>query len=207
MKCQARYYVVPEQSIEGPIEGGSLLIRTASDPDQLIPSVRRAILSFNQDLYPEDLRPFVQNLDTYIAQPRVLARLCTLFGSIALLLAATGLYGVLSYGVTRRTNEIGIRMALGAGRRNVVGMIMRETGVMITIGVVVALCATVAVTRLMKATLYGLSSLDPVSIAGALTILCFVAMAAGYIPAARAARVNPTTALGMSSYLLRTNST
>jgi predicted permease len=194
-EVQARYYIVPEQSLEGPIEGGSLLIRTASDPDQLIPSVRRAILSFNQDLYPEDLRPFVQNLDTYIAQPRVLARLCTLFGSIALLLAATGLYGVLSYGVTRRTNEIGIRMALGAGRRNVIGMILRETGVMITIGVVVGMCAIAAVTRLMKSVLYGLSSLDPATISGALLLLGLVALAAGYIPAARAARVNPTTAL------------
>jgi hypothetical protein len=190
-----RYYIVPEQSMEGPLEGGSIMIRTAADPDQLIPSVRRAILSVNQDLYPDDLRPLVQNVDTFIAQPRVLARLCALFGSIALLLAATGLYGVLSYGVTRRTNEIGIRMALGAGRSNVIGMILRETGVMITIGVVVGMCATVAVTRLMKATLYGLSSLDPVSIAGALLILCIVALVAGYIPAMRAARVNPTTAL------------
>jgi ABC-type antimicrobial peptide transport system permease subunit len=177
------------------MEGGTMLIRTAADPEQLIPSVRRAILSVNQDLYPEDLRPLVQNLDNYIAQPRVLARLCTLFGSIALLLAATGLYGVLSYGVTRRTNEIGIRMALGAGRRNVVGMILRETSVMIAIGITLGLCATVALTRLMKAVLYGLSSLDPVSIAGALLLLGVVAMAAGYIPAARAARVNPTTAL------------
>ena len=191
----ARYYIVPEQSIEGPMESGSMLIRTAADPEQLIPSVRRAILSVNQDLYPEDLRPFVQNLDTYIAQPRVLARLCTLFGSIALLLAATGLYGVLSYGVTRRTNEIGIRMALGAGRSNVVGMILRETSVMIAIGITLGLCATVALTRLMKTVLYGLSSLDPVSIAGALLLLGVVAMTAGYIPAARAARVNPTTAL------------
>jgi ABC-type antimicrobial peptide transport system permease subunit len=187
--------MVPEQSLEGPLEGGSIMIRTAVNPDQIISSVRRAILSVNQDLYPEDLQPFVQNLDTLVAQPRVLARLCTLFGSIALLLAATGLYGVLSYGVTRRTNEIGIRMALGAGRRNVLGMILRETSMMIAIGVAIGMCATVAVTRLMKATLYGLSSLDPATIAGALLILCVVALVAGYIPAARAARVNPTTAL------------
>jgi predicted permease len=190
-----RFYMVPEQSLEGPLEGGSIMIRTAVNPDQIISSVRRAILSVNQDLYPEDLQPFVQNLDTLVAQPRVLARLCTLFGSIALLLAATGLYGVLSYGVTRRTNEIGIRMALGAGRRNVLGMILRETSMMIAIGVAIGMCATVAVTRLMKATLYGLSSLDPATIAGALLILCVVALVAGYIPAARAARVNPTTAL------------
>lgn len=190
-----RYYFVPEQSMEGPMEGGSMMIRTAADPDQMTSSVRHAILSVNQDLYPEDLRPLVQNLDAQIAQPRVLARLCTLFGCIALLLAATGLYGVLSYGVTRRTNEIGIRMALGAGRSNVVGMILRETSVMIGIGITIGLIATVALTRMMKAILYGMSTLDPVSIVGALLILSAVALVAGYIPAARAARVNPTTAL------------
>jgi len=190
-----RYYIVPEQSMEGPLEFGSIMIRTAADPDQLIPSVRRAILSVNQDLYPDELQPLVQNVDTFIAQPRVLARLCTLFGSIALLLAATGLYGVLSYGVTRRTNEIGIRMALGAGRSNVVGMILRETSVMIAIGVALGMGAIAAVTRLMKAVLYGLSSLDPATIGGALLLLGVVALVAGYIPATRAARVNPTTAL------------
>src|SRR6266849_2916973 len=190
-----RYYIVPEQSMEGPLEFGSIMIRTAADPDQLIPSVRRAILSVNQDLYPDELQPLVQNVDTFIAQPRVLARLCTLFGSIALLLAATGLYGVLSYGVTRRTNEIGIRMALGAGRSNVVGMILRETSVMIAIGVALGMGAIAAVTRLMKAVLYGLSSLDPATIGGALLLLGLVALVAGYIPATRAARVNPTTAL------------
>ena len=190
-----RYYIVPEQSIEGPMQSGSIIIRTAADPGQLIPSVRHAILSVNQDLYPDDPQPLVKNLDAYIAQPRVLATLCTLFGSIALLLAATGLYGVLSYAVTRRTNEIGIRMALGAGRSRVIGMIMKETSVMVVIGVVIGLSAIIALTRLMKSVLYGMSSLDPVSISGALLILVVVALLAGYIPAARAARVNPTTAL------------
>jgi ABC-type antimicrobial peptide transport system permease subunit len=86
-------------------------------------------------------------------------------------------------------------MALGAGRSRVIGMIMKETSVMVVIGVVIGLSAIIALTRLMKSVLYGMSSLDPVSISGALLILVVVALLAGYIPAARAARVNPTTAL------------
>ena len=136
-------------------------IRTAADPDQLIPSVRQDDSVRQPRSAREDVRPLVQNLETYIAQPRMLARLCSLFGFIALLLAATGLYGVLSYGVTRRTNEIGIRMALGAGRRNVVDMILRETGVMIVIGVVAGVIFTAIGVRLVKSNLYGLGALDP----------------------------------------------
>jgi ABC-type antimicrobial peptide transport system permease subunit len=117
------------------------------------------------------------------------------FGLVALLLAATGLYGVLSYGVTRRTNEIGIRMALGAGRGSVVQMILRETSVMIVLGVVIGIGFTVGLTRLIASKLYGLSALDPLTIVSAVLILAIVAMIAGYIPAARAARVNPVSAL------------
>ena len=114
---------------------------------------------------------------------------------MALLLAATGLYGVLSYGVARRTNEIGIRMALGAGRMRVISMILQETGLMIAIGVVIGAAATAILVRFVATQLYGLSSLDPLTILSAICILSLVALIAGYIPAARAARVNPVTAL------------
>jgi ABC-type antimicrobial peptide transport system permease subunit len=125
----------------------------------------------------------------------MVARLCSIFGIMALLLASTGLYGVLSYGVARRTNEIGIRMALGAGRARVVNMILRETGVMIVMGVVAGVIFTAIGVQLIKSKLYGLGALDPWAVLSAVAILSVVALIAGYIPAARAARVSPTQAL------------
>jgi ABC-type antimicrobial peptide transport system permease subunit len=134
-------------------------------------------------------------IDDYTILPRLIARLCAIFGGLALLMAATGLYGVLSYGVARRTNEIGIRMALGADRVSVIGMILRETGVLVTIGLVVGIGAAAACTQLIASQLYGLSKLDPATFLAAVGLLSAVAMIAGYVPAARAARVNPVTAL------------
>lgn len=190
-----RFYVPADQGMAGPPEFVRLEVRTAGDPDQMNNSLRKAVLSINENLPVFSSRPLVELVDRTTAQPKMIARLCTIFGLVALLLAATGLYGVLSYGVARRTNEIGIRMALGAGRARVLGMILRETGIMIAIGVTVGIGFTAACWRLVSSKLYGLTTLDPVTIAVAAVILAVVAVIAGYIPAARAARVNPTTAL------------
>jgi predicted permease len=190
-----RFYLPADQSMEGPAKWAMFEIRTAGNPDQILEAVRKTVLSVNDNLPVGSARPLLDNLDNANAQPRMVARLCTVFGIVALLLAATGLYGVLSYGVARRTNEIGIRMALGAGRGNVVGMILRETGIMIVIGVVAGTAATAGGARLVASRLYGLSALDPLTVAAAIGILSLVALIAGYIPAARAARVNPTQAL------------
>jgi predicted permease len=170
-------------------------IRVAGSPEQMLSTVRKAILDLNPDVPIVSGRPLGELLDIYNAQPRMIARLSSVFGIFALILAATGLYGVLSYGVTRRTNEIGIRMALGAGRSRMVFMIMKETSLMILIGVAFGIIATVAITRLIAARLYGLSALDSVTIVAAILVLGFVALLAGYVPAIRAARVNPMTAL------------
>jgi ABC-type antimicrobial peptide transport system permease subunit len=161
----------------------------------MIATVRKTILSVNEDLPLDSARPLVESVDRTNAQPRMVARLCSIFGVMALLLAATGLYGVLSYGVARRTNEIGIRMALGAGKGRVIQMILRETGVMIAIGVVAGVIFTAIGVQLIKSNLYGLGALDPLAVVAAVAILGVVALVAGYIPAARAARVNPTQAL------------
>jgi len=111
------------------------------------------------------------------------------------LLAAGGLYGVLSYGIARRTNEIGIRMALGAAPGRVIGMVLRETGMMLTIGAVLGIMLTFACARLIAGRLYGLSTLDPLTILSAVGIFAIVAAIAAFVPAVRAARVNPITAL------------
>ena len=190
-----RFYIPADQGMGGPNEWAFFEIRTAGDPEQMIASVRKTILSVNQDLPVEGARPVVISVDRTNAQPRMVARLCSIFGIIALLLAATGLYGVLSYGVARRTNEIGIRMALGAGKGRVIQMILRETGVMIVLGVVVGVFFTAVGVQLIKSNLFGLSALDPLTVLSAVAILTAVALLAGYIPAARAARVNPTQAL------------
>jgi predicted permease len=190
-----RFYIPGDQGMQGPNEWAIFEIRTAGDPEQMISSVRKAILAVNEDLPVEGARPVAVSVDRTNAQPRMVARLCSIFGIMALLLASTGLYGVLSYGVARRTNEIGIRMALGAGRGRVVNMILRETGIMIMIGVVAGVGFTAGGVQLIKSRLYGLGALDPLAVLSAVAILGVVALIAGYIPAARAARVNPTQAL------------
>jgi hypothetical protein len=190
-----RFYIPADQGMDGPNESAIFEIRTAGDPEQMIAAVRKTILSVNEDLPVGSARPVVMSVDRTNAQPRMVARLCSIFGTIALLLAATGLYGVLSYGVARRTNEIGIRMALGAGKGRVIQMILRETGIMIALGVVAGVIFTAAGVQLIKSSLFGLSALDPLTVLSAIVILTAVALLAGYIPAARAARVNPTLAL------------
>jgi macrolide transport system ATP-binding/permease protein len=117
------------------------------------------------------------------------------FAAMALILGVVGLYGVVAYSVSRRTREIGVRMALGAERRGVVLMILRQSGNMVTLGVVVGLLASLGVSRLMANMLFGVNSYDPLTLVTVAVILSTVALAACYIPARRAARVDPMVAL------------
>jgi predicted permease len=190
-----RFYVPGDQAMGGPNRFANFEIRTAGDPEQMITAVRKTMVGVNEDLPVRNARPLVESIDIANSQPRMVARLCSIFGIMALLLAATGLYGVLSYGVARRTNEIGIRMALGAGRARVIQMILRETAIMIVVGVVAGTIFTAIGVQLIKSKLFGLGVLDPAAVLSAVAILTVVALVAGYIPAARAARVNPTQAL------------
>jgi predicted permease len=191
-----RFYLPVDQGAEGKIaESVVFEIRTVGEPKSIVNTVRKAVLGVN----PDAPITFAYSMDEVIADytvfPRLIAQLCAIFGGLALLLAATGLYGVLSYGVARRTNEIGIRMALGADKRSVMGMILRETGVLVVIGLVVGIGAAAACTQLVASQLYGLSKVDPTTFLAAVALLSAVALIAGYVPAARAARVNPVTAL------------
>jgi ABC-type antimicrobial peptide transport system permease subunit len=126
---------------------------------------------------------------------RLIASLSSVFGFLATMLAVIGLYGVMAYTVTRRTREIGIRMALGAERGNVVWMVMREVLVLVAIGVGVGLPAALGLTRLVKTQLFGLTPNDPLTMTLAAMGLAMVALLAGYIPALRASRVDPIRAL------------
>ena len=133
--------------------------------------------------------------DNNISQERTVTTLCGFFGIVAVLLAAIGLYGVMAYTVSRRTREIGIRVALGAGRGSLLNLVMREVVVLTAAGVAIAIPAAIALTRLVSAQLFGVAPADPLSMALAAIALICVALLAGYIPADRATRVNPISAL------------
>jgi ABC-type antimicrobial peptide transport system permease subunit len=126
---------------------------------------------------------------------RLVAALSMLFGGLATVLAAVGLYGVMSYTVSRRTREIGIRMALGAARGSVLWMVLREVAVMLSAGIVIGLPVAIGLSRFVESQLYGLSPTDPATLVLASTLLSGVAMLAGYVPARRATRVDPMLAL------------
>jgi len=190
-----RFYVPGAQGMGGPNEWATFEIRTAGDPKYMLDAVRKTIVSTDAKLYPTKEHALVESLESSMSQPRMIARLCAVFGTVGLLLAAGGLYGVLSYGIARRTNEIGIRMALGAPPGRVIRMVLRETGLMLMIGAVLGIVLTFACARLIAGRLYGLSTLDPLTILSAVGLFAIVAAIAACLPAARAARVNPIAAL------------
>lgn len=130
-----------------------------------------------------------------LADRRFSMILLGLFGGVALVLASVGIYGVVSYIVSQRTREIGIRIALGAGRRGVLRMVLSQAGKMVALGVIVGLVASIVLSRLMAGMLFGVSSYDPATCLGVALALSFVALSACYIPARRAMRVDPMVAL------------
>lgn len=134
-------------------------------------------------------------MERALTQDKLVAKLCSFFGLLALLLAGIGLYGVMAHAVARRTQEIGIRMALGAQRPNVVWRILRETLVVILIGAGIGAPAAAAAARLIRTQLFGISPTDPLTLCGAVLLLTGVAALAGYLPARRAARIEPMIAL------------
>jgi ABC-type antimicrobial peptide transport system permease subunit len=126
---------------------------------------------------------------------RLVAKLSTVFGALALLLAAVGLYGVMSYSVARRTAEIGIRMALGASQRSVASMILREIVVLVAIGSALGAAGALGLARFVQSLMFGLAPHDPLTLAASVAVLLVVGVVAGYVPARRAARIDPVVAL------------
>jgi putative ABC transport system permease protein len=142
-----------------------------------------------------NVRTLDQVVARSIAQPRFYMLLLTAFAAVALVLAAVGIFGVLSYAVAQRAREIGIRMALGARQRSVVVMVVRQAMTLSIAGVLIGLCATYYVTRVLSTLLFATSRADAAALAGAAGVLLVVALAASYIPARRATRVDPVIAL------------
>jgi predicted permease len=164
-------------------------------PPNLAAELRRAIAEVEPNLPVFSVLTMSEQLERSLARERAVARLTGFFSVLALLLAAVGLYGVMSYDVARRTGEIGLRMALGAPRRRVLGLVMRQTAWLIAAGVAAGLAAALAATRLAASQLFGLGAHDPGTLLAATLALVAVALAAGFLPARRAAETDPMEAL------------
>lgn len=193
-EIEPRYYVPAAQPIF-PLDTVSFAIRTVAEPGSVIAGVRRAIRAVDPNLPINIARPLTEIVNDRMEQDLLLARLSIVFGIVAVLLSALGLYGVLAYGVARRTNELGIRKALGALPRVVVVMILRETGWLLLAGLCTGAILSVAVMRLIASRLYGLAPTDPIAFAGAAGVLIIVGLLATAIPAYQASRVDPLIAL------------
>jgi predicted permease len=177
------------------VSSRTLCVRSDGDPTALLPALRRVAQALDKDLPIFDVQTFTEQVDRSLNQDRLVAILSGFFGASALLLAAIGLYGLLAYSVAGRTREIGIRMALGAQPDKVFRLVMVETLGLVLIGIIIGLGAALAITRFVSGFLYGLTPTDPVTLSLAVLVLVIVAALAGYLPARRAARVDPLVAL------------
>jgi predicted permease len=174
--------------------GMVLLVRTSVAPSSLVPAVRREVQSIERNLPLTNARTMTELLNASLFPARVGAILLGAFGLLALLLASVGLYGVMSYSVSRRTREIGIRMALGARGGDVLRLVLGESLALVAAGMLLGLVAAFAATRLLSGFLYGVSPTDPAAFIGIVLLLALVALAASLIPARRAAHVDPMVA-------------
>jgi predicted permease len=182
--------------MNSPYLGGmTVYVRTIGEPSQLMTTIRAKVREIDANLPIYAMRTMEAQISNSLSRERMIASLSTVFGFVATVLAIIGLYGVMSYSVAQRTREIGIRMALGAEQRKVIGMVMREVFTLIAIGVGVGVPAALVLTRVVKSQLYGLEAHDPWTLGLATGLLAMVACAAGYIPALRASRVDPMKAL------------
>ena len=190
-----RFYLSARQKLGDFPPALNFEIRTYGEPATVIQAARKQVLAFDPAIPIENDKTLVSMLDDNLRQERIISQLSAVFGGLALLLAAIGLYGVLSYAVAQRTNEIGIRMALGAQRGTVIRMVLRETAVLIGIGLAAGVPASLACARFIQSQLFGLKAADPVTLGAALGIMIAVALASGYLPARRASKVDPLIAL------------
>ena len=185
-------YLSPEDFWDG---GRAIYVRAAGDPGKLIAAVRHEVESINPEAQVLNIKTMETQVDELLANERLVAGLSSIFGVLAALLAALGLYGVIAYSVAGRTREIGLRVALGAGRAHIQWLVLREVLTLIGAGVAIGVPAALAVTRLAGNLLFGVAPNDPATLAGAALSMGAIALLAGYLPARRATRVDPMVAL------------
>lgn len=173
----------------------NLVVRAQSDAAALLAPLRRTALELEPQLAFGDAGTMVERTSVSLYPVRAGAFLIGVFGALALLLASVGLYGVIAYSVSRRGREIGLRMALGARPADVLLQVVRQGMVLVAVGVAAGALVAAAGSRVLSGVLYGISAVDPIAFAGAALVLALVALAANYVPAARAARLDPLAAL------------
>ncbi|HEY1949093.1 MAG TPA: FtsX-like permease family protein [Bryobacteraceae bacterium] len=193
-EVEPRYFVAAEQDLSS-AKYPNFLIRTATETGPLMAAVRKSIQRVDATLPILSARSIEEQISPLTAQDRSTAQLAVVFGSVALALAAIGLYGVLSYGIVRRTGEIAVRIAVGAQPGRVILMILGETVGLIVAGLAVGAGLAYAASRLLNSRLYGVAPQDPLTLAFATMLLLCVAFSAAYLPARRASRLDPMAAL------------
>jgi putative ABC transport system permease protein len=173
----------------------SLAVRTAGDPAALAPTLRAAVRKIDPAQPLHNLKPMTQLVSESLAQRTFSVVLLVVFAVVALALAVIGLYGVIAYGVAQRTREFGVRLALGAGARHILELVLREGILLIGLGLLVGLGGAFAAARFVQAMLFGVGATDPLTFGAIAVLLAAVALAACLIPARRATRVDPVVAL------------
>lgn len=183
--------------VQGPWPVGRLQfeLRTAVPARQVLPLVRQAVQDLDPNLPLYQIRTQSEQVDDRFTLQRVLARACTGFGVMALLLACIGIYGIIAHSAARRTAEIGVRVALGARPADVVWLVLHQAALLASIGILIGIALSLASARLVEASLYQVKATDPVALAAAVFILAFTVLAAGFLPARRSAKVDPVSAL------------
>jgi ABC-type antimicrobial peptide transport system permease subunit len=176
----------------------TLVVRTGADPRGAITPIEAQVHRLDKDLAVSDVRTMDEWVARSLAQSRFTSTLLTIFAALALLLAEIGIYGVMSYAVSQRTPEIGIRIALGAGRAKILGMILGDAVRLAALGLVIGVALALALNRAVSSLLFGTTPTDPATFAGVVALLAVVAVLASYIPARRAARIAPSDALRYS---------
>jgi ABC-type antimicrobial peptide transport system permease subunit len=173
----------------------TFVARTETSPELLVPALSAAVHGIDPELPLADVRTMDAVVDRTIARPRIVAVLLTVFAVMALALAAVGVYGVMAYSVAQRTQEIGVRMALGATTESVFGMVIGDALRLVGIGIVAGLVCAAALTRLLTTLLYDTEPFDPVTFIATAVLLTIVAMLASFVPARRGTRIPPNQAL------------
>ena len=180
---------------QAPLFGGEVVVKSTLSPSAVVGAIRKATSGIDKNLPLTDIMSLPEALDASVAQPRFRTLLLALFGVVALVLAAVGIFGVISYSVSRRTHELGIRMALGAQPGLVLSMILRETLTLTLMGIAIGIPCAAAAARLIKRLLFNVPLYDPMTLALVSLVLVTVGTLASYIPARRAMKVDPLIAL------------
>jgi putative ABC transport system permease protein len=186
---------MPYSQVGFPYRSFNVVLRTTGDPMQLSRSATETIHSIDPSLPVSSIRTMDEVISTATSRPRFLTLLLGLFSGLAMALAAVGIYGVMAYSVTQRTQEIGIRMALGAKPMDVLSMVLKNGMLMTLIGMVVGIVSSIFLTKLMNSLLFGVTATDVTTFVTVPFVLVIVALGACYIPARRATRVDPLIAL------------